>query len=70
MDFTCKIFPELSQKKNKSGATLFDGWRGVPFALVFGKDQRLAFRGHFTSSPENEEKHYKYIGQLQAETCP
>ena len=62
-------YPQLAKLKTQTGKPLFEGWRGVPFALVFGKDQRLAFRGHFTVSPDDEDQHYKYIRQLQAETC-
>lgn len=64
-----EAYPQLTKLTNKNGKPLFEGWRGVPFAMVFGKDQRLVFRGHFTTSPDSEDQHYKHIRQLQTEIC-
>jgi hypothetical protein len=55
--------------KTASGEPLFTGWNGIPFGLVFGKDGRLAFRGHFTMNDVYEDAHYKFITDLQKETC-
>ncbi|MGZ3721864.1 MAG: hypothetical protein ACXVA9_02965 [Bdellovibrionales bacterium] len=64
-----KTYAEALPMKNANGAPLFESWKGVPFGLVFGKDGRLAFRGHFTMSDIYEEDHYKFITELQNETC-
>jgi hypothetical protein len=64
-----KTYPELVRSKNADGRLLFEGWKGVPFGLVFGKDQRLAFRGHFTMSDVSEDQHYAFITGLQKESC-
>lgn len=67
--FVDKPYAELAKSKGRSGDLLFEGWKGVPFALVFGKDGRLATRGHFTMSDQSEDDHYKFISQLQKENC-
>ena len=64
-----KAYPDLVKTKTASGQTLLEGWKGIPFALVFGKDGRLAFRGHFTMSDASENAHYQFISQIQSETC-
>ncbi|MGE0529378.1 MAG: hypothetical protein AB7G93_05670 [Bdellovibrionales bacterium] len=64
-----KPYPELLAATNTKGHALFTGWKGVPFGLVFGKDGRLAFRGHFTSSLGFQENHYRFITELQDERC-
>lgn len=61
---------ELSKAKTLTGEPLFTGWQGIPFGLVFGNDGRLAFRGHFTTSPQFQEGHYQFIKGLTKETCP
>jgi thiol-disulfide isomerase/thioredoxin len=60
---------QLASKRSASGQVLFEGWKGVPFGLVFGTDQRLAFRGHFTMSDGFQENHYRFISDLQRESC-
>ncbi len=65
-----KGFTELGQTPSTSGEAVFTGWQGMPFALVFGKDGRLAFRGHFTTSPMATDSHYAFIQDLIKETCP
>jgi hypothetical protein len=64
-----KDFNALSQAKAASGAPLFTGWQGMPFGLIFGKDGRLAFRGHFTTSPQLQDNHYLFIKDLTKEAC-
>jgi hypothetical protein len=63
-------YPELLNFKTAAGIPYFTGWNGVPFALLFGKDGRMAFRGHFTMSDKTESEQYKMITQLAGETCP
>ncbi len=58
-----KEFKELAKDP------LFEGWKGVPFGLVFGKDGRLAFQGHFTNSPKVQDGHYQFISDLTVESC-
>lgn len=62
-------FKELGLVTAKDGQPLLSGWEGVPFALVFGKDGRLAFRGHFTQSPVHQKEHYSLITRLTSESC-
>lgn len=64
-----KNYYSLVKTKARSGDLLFEGWRAVPFGLVFGKDGRLAYRGHFTVSPGAEDAHYDFVTKLQGETC-
>lgn len=64
-----KDYYQLVKARNKNGDLLFEGWRAVPFGLVFAKDGRLAYRGHFTTSPETEETQYAFIKKLQTEVC-
>ena len=64
-----KDYFKLVKTRNRQGHLLFEGWRAVPFGMVFGKDGRLAYRGHFTSSPEQEDEHYQFINKLLNETC-
>jgi thiol-disulfide isomerase/thioredoxin len=68
--FVDKNHAELSKAKAASGDPMFTGWQGVPFGLIFGKDGRLAFRGHFTTSPQFQDGHYLFIKELTQETCP
>ena len=65
-----KNFEELSKAASATGAPMFTGWQGMPFGLVFGKDGRLAFRGHFTTSPQFQDNHYDFITGLTKESCP
>lgn len=67
--FVDKTHAELSKSKAASGDPMFTGWQGVPFGLIFGKDGRLAFRGHFTTSPQFQDGHYLFIKELTQETC-
>lgn len=69
LEYVDKTYTELVQEKTASGRVLFGGWRGVPFGLVFGKDGRLAFRGHFTMSVPVEDAHYAFVTTLAKETC-
>lgn len=69
IQYVDKDYTELAKSRSVAGAPLFEDWRGVPFALVFGKDGRLAFRGHFTMSDLSEDAHYKFISGLQHENC-
>lgn len=64
-----KDFNELSKTKNIAGKVIFEGWQGVPYGLVFGKDGRLVFRGHFTQGPATQDAHYAFISKLTKETC-
>ncbi|HMN67495.1 MAG TPA: hypothetical protein PKC28_03055 [Bdellovibrionales bacterium] len=67
--FVDQSYKELMKIKGKDGKALFTTWKGVPFALLFGKDGRLVFRGHFTTSPQVTDGHYRLIGELVQETC-
>lgn len=64
-----KDYAELIKMKSASKQVLFEGWQGVPFALIFGKDGRLAYRGHFTQSPPMQDRHYDLITGLAKENC-
>ena len=64
-----KDFNELSRSKSAGGQAMFTGWQGVPFTLIFGKDGRLAYRGHFTNSPQLQDVHYDFIRKLSKEDC-
>lgn len=64
-----KDYYTLVKSHNKAGKLIFQDWKAVPFGLVFGKDGRLAYRGHFTTSPGTEDSHYQFISGLQTETC-
>lgn len=64
-----KDYNELIKMKNIAGKTIFDGWQGLPYALVFGKDGRLVFRGHFTQGPAAQDAHYAFITKLLKESC-
>lgn len=64
-----KDFAELSKMKSQTGKLMFEGWQGVPFGLVFGKDGRLAYRGHFTQGPKIQDAHYEFISRLSKENC-
>lgn len=64
-----KDYYSLVKSKGSHGDLLFDGWRAVPFGLVFGRDGRLAYRGQFTISPGAEDQHYRFVTQLQNENC-
>jgi hypothetical protein len=69
MAFLDKTYPEILQTKSKSGEVIFQDWRAVPYGLVFGRDGRLVYRGHFTTSTGEQDANYKLIAELQAETC-
>lgn len=62
-------YASLSTRQTSSRKPIFAGWQGVPFTLVFAKDGRLAFRGHFTTSPPLQDSHYNFIHQLTSEIC-
>lgn len=64
-----EAYDQLLKIQSHSGEPLLKGWKGVPFGLVFGKDGRLAFRGHFTMSLGFQNNHYKFITKLQKENC-
>lgn len=64
-----KDYSELVKTKNIAGKTIFEGWQGVPYGLVYGKDGRLVFRGHFTQGPSAQDAHYAFITKLSKETC-
>lgn len=67
--FLDKTYPVLAQSKSKTGAPVFADWRAVPYGLVFAKDGRLAYGGHFTANPVLQDNHYQFITELQTETC-
>lgn len=67
--FLDKTYPVLAQSKGKSGDLIFADWKAVPYGLVFAKDGRLAYSGHFTSNPNLQDNHYGFITDLQSETC-
>lgn len=69
MVYADKTYDELMFMNSASGDRILEGWQGVPFGLVFGKDGRLAFRGHFTQSPSTENDHYLFITRLLGESC-
>lgn len=64
-----KDYYTLVKSKNKDKHLIFEGWKAVPFGLVFGKDGRLAYRGHFTTSAHAEDEHYQFVTGLQKEIC-
>lgn len=68
--FADKDHKELSSSLGADKKPLLPGWTGIPYGLVFGKDGRLVFRGHFTNSPPIQEAHYQLISDISAETCP
>lgn len=65
-----KNYDSLIKTKGAKGELLFEGWRAVPFGLVFAKNGRLTYRGHFTTSIGIEDEHYRFITDLQKESCP
>ncbi len=67
--FLDKSYPTLAQSKSKSGEPVFAEWKAVPYGLVFAKDGRLAYSGHFTASPALQDNHYKFVTELQTVTC-
>lgn len=69
MVFLDKTYPVLKEIKAKSGDLVFADWKAVPYGLIFAKDGRMAYTGHFTASPELQDNHYKFITDLQNETC-
>ncbi len=69
MVFLDKSYPELLQSKSGSGEPVFADWKAVPYGLVFAKDGRLAYSGHFTANSNLQDNHYKFITDLQNETC-
>jgi hypothetical protein len=62
-------YKELSAHLGADKKPLFNGWTGVPFSLVFGKDGRLAHRGHFTDSTIVQKAHYQLITDIAKEKC-
>ena len=67
--FLNQDYKYLQSRKAKDAKPLFADWRGVPYALIFGKDGRLVYRGHFTSSPNVQASHYDLIASLTKEQC-
>lgn len=65
-----KSYYDLIRSQNAAGKAIFEGWKAVPFGLIFARDGRLADRGHFTQSEASQEGQYKLISRLQKETCP
>lgn len=65
-----KTYPALLKVTGQAGEPLLQGWRAVPFGLVFGKDGRLAYRGQFTLTTSLQNQHYDLIGDLIKENCP
>jgi len=65
-----KTYQELVRTTNAAGKTLFEGWRAVPYGMIFASDGRLAYRGHFTQTQASQQAQYKLISKLQKETCP
>ncbi len=67
--FLDKTYYELVATRNKAREPILKGWRAVPYTLIFGKDGRLVYRGHFTESEKFQEEHYRQITELMAENC-
>lgn len=68
--FLDRTYPDLLTSKSESGELILAGWKAVPYSLVFAKDGRLAYRGHFTMIPSQQHNHYDFITFLQQENCP
>lgn len=69
MVYLDKTYYALIKSKNSKGKRIFETWRAVPFGMIFGKDGRLAYRGHFTESPITQEEQYRFVTDLQNEVC-
>jgi hypothetical protein len=69
VQFLDKPYAEAKELRSASGEPLFTGWKGIPYSLIFGKDGRLAFRGHFTLDDIYEQNHYRFVTELQKESC-
>lgn len=69
MVYLDKTYYELIKSKNSKGKPVFETWRAVPFGMIFGKDGRLAYRGHFSESPITQEEQYRFVTDLQSEVC-
>lgn len=65
-----KTYQALLKIEGKAGTPILEGWKAVPFGLVFGKDGRLAYRGQFTMTNARQNQHYDLIGDLIKESCP
>jgi hypothetical protein len=68
--FLDRTHPELLTAKSESGDLLLADWKAVPYSLIFAKDGRLAYRGHFSMIPSQQHNHYDFITFLQNEKCP
>lgn len=69
LEYVDQDHKELSVVKGVDGQPLLPEWRGVPYGMIFGKDGRMVFRGHFTHSPPFQAAHYKLIGKVAHESC-
>jgi hypothetical protein len=67
--FLDRTYPELLVSKNENGELILSDWKAVPYSLVFAKDGRLAYRGHFTMIPSQQHSHYDFITSMQDEKC-
>lgn len=67
--FLDNTYPNLLKSKAKSGERVFPDWKAVPYSLVFGRDGRLAYRGHFTLIASQQDRHYDFVTELQNEAC-
>lgn len=67
--FLDRTYPQLTAAKNAAGELILADWKAVPYSLVFGKEGRLAYRGHFTMVPSQQYNHYDFITSLQRENC-
>lgn len=65
-----KTYPALLKAKTASGEFIFEDWKAVPYSLVFAKNGRLAYRGHFTMNHASQSAHYDFLTELQSESCP
>lgn len=65
-----KTYPALLKSKTASGELIFEDWKAVPYSLVFAKNGRLAYRGHFTMNHASQDAHYDFLTDLQTESCP
>lgn len=67
--FLDATYNDLLKAKAKSGDKMFPDWKAVPYSLVFAKDGRLAYRGHFTLVASQQDRHYDFVTELQNEAC-
>jgi len=67
--FLDNTYANLLKAKGKSKEAMFPDWKAVPYSLVFGRDGRLAYRGHFTLIASQQDRHYDFVTELQNEAC-